>query len=42
MNIVPAANLSGSPSARAGEAYVAKLREMGLLDADDNMIWPAP
>ncbi|MEY3659325.1 MAG: DUF6152 family protein [Pseudohongiellaceae bacterium] len=42
MNIVPAANLNGSPSARAGEPYVAKLREMGLLDAKDNMIWPAP
>ena len=42
MNIVPAANLNGSPSARAGEAYVAKLREMGLLDPQGNMIWPAP
>jgi Family of unknown function (DUF6152) len=40
MNIVPAANLNGSPSARAGEPYVAKLREMGLLDAKDNMVWP--
>jgi len=42
MNIVPAANLNGSPSARAGEEYVAKLREMGLLDSQGNMIWPAP
>ena len=42
MNIVPAANLNGSPSVRAGEAYVAKLREMGLLEANGNMIWPAP
>jgi hypothetical protein len=40
MNIVPAANLNGSPSARAGDAYVPKLREMGLLDAQGNMIWP--
>lgn len=42
MNIVPAANLNGSPSARAGEEYVAKLQEMGLLDPAGNMIWPAP
>lgn len=42
MNFVPAANLNGSPSARAGEQYVEKLREMGLLDAEGNMIWPAP
>lgn len=42
MNIVPAANLNGSPSARAGEEYVARLQEMGLLDAEGNMIWPAP
>ncbi len=42
MNMVPAANLNGSPSARAGEEYVGKLREMGLLDAEGNMIWPAP
>jgi hypothetical protein len=42
LNIVPAANLNGSPSARAGETYVAKLREMGLLDAEDRMMWPAP
>jgi hypothetical protein len=42
MNIVPAANLNGSPSARAGEKAVESLRQMGLLDAEDNMIWPAP
>lgn len=42
LNIVPAANLNGSPSARAGEPYVAKLREMGLLDAEDRMVWPKP
>ncbi|MES2603892.1 MAG: DUF6152 family protein [Pseudomonadota bacterium] len=42
MNIVPAANLNGSPSARAGEPYIAKLREMGLVDAEGNMHWPAP
>jgi len=42
MNIVAAANLNGSPTARAGEAYIPKLRELGLLDAKDNMIWPAP
>lgn len=42
MNIVPAANLNGSPSVRAGEPYVAKLKEMGLVDAEGNMHWPAP
>jgi Family of unknown function (DUF6152) len=42
MNIVAAANLNGSPSARAGEQYVAKLRELGVLDAQGVMIWPAP
>jgi len=42
MNIVPAANLNGSPSARAGAQYVEKLREMGLLDPQGNMMWPAP
>lgn len=42
MNIAPAANLNGSPSARAGEPYVTKLREMGLLTPEGNMIWPAP
>lgn len=42
MNIIPAANLNGSPSARAGEPYIAKLREMGLVDAEGNMHWPAP
>jgi hypothetical protein len=42
MNIVAAANLNGSPSARAGEQYVAKLKEMGLLDSQGNMMWPAP
>lgn len=42
LNIIPAANLNGSPSARAGETYVARLREMGLIDEEDRMIWPAP
>ncbi len=41
-NIVAAANLNGSPSARAGEKYVENLREMGLLDSEGRMIWPAP
>jgi hypothetical protein len=42
MNITAAANLNGSPSARAGEQYVAKLKQMGLLDEKGNMMWPAP
>jgi len=40
MGIVPAANLNGSPPERAGADTVAKLAEMGLLDADGRMIWP--
>ncbi|HMB72261.1 MAG TPA: DUF6152 family protein [Gammaproteobacteria bacterium] len=40
MNIVPAANLNGSPPQRAGEDTVRTLAEMGLLDADGLMIWP--
>jgi hypothetical protein len=42
MNIVPAANLNGSPPQRAGAETVAKLAEMGLLDEDGLMIWPPP
>jgi hypothetical protein len=42
MNIVPAANLNGSPPERAGPETVARLREMGLLDSDGLMIWPPP
>jgi len=42
MNIVPAANLNGSPPERAGPETVARLREMGLLDAEGMMIWPPP
>jgi hypothetical protein len=42
LGIQPAANLNGSPPIRAGSATVAKLGEMGLLDANGNMIWPAP
>lgn len=40
MNIQPAANLNGSPPARAGAETVDKLREMGLLDENGLMIWP--
>jgi len=40
MNIVPAANLNGSPPERAGADTVRKLAEMGLLDDDGLMIWP--
>jgi len=40
MNIVPAANLNGSPPERAGSETVEKLAEMGLLDEDGLMIWP--
>lgn len=40
MNIVPAANLNGSPPERAGAETVQKLREMGLIDQDGRMIWP--
>jgi hypothetical protein len=42
MNIVPAANLNGSPSERAGPEATQKLTEMGLLDAQGRMIWPPP
>jgi Family of unknown function (DUF6152) len=42
MHIQPAANLNGSPPDRAGPETVAKLREMGLLDAKGLMIWPPP
>jgi hypothetical protein len=42
MNIVPAANLNGSPPERAGPETVSKLSEMGLLDEDGMMIWPPP
>jgi hypothetical protein len=40
MNIQPAANLNGSPPERAGADTVAKLRQMGLIDANGLMIWP--
>jgi len=40
MNIQPAANLNGSPPQRSGSETVAKLNEMGLIDADGLMIWP--
>ena len=40
MHIQPAANLNGSPPARAGEETVAKLKEMGLIDEKGLMIWP--
>ena len=40
MNIQPAANLNGSPPARAGAETVVKLREMGLIDEEGRMIWP--
>jgi hypothetical protein len=39
--IVPAANVNGSSPARAGTEAVAKLKAMGLIDADGLMIWPA-
>jgi len=42
MNIQASANLNGSPPTRAGEEVTAKLREMGLLDSDGNVIWPPP
>lgn len=42
MNIVPAANLNGSPPQRAGEDVVVKLGEMGLLDENGLVIWPPP
>ena len=42
MHIQPAANLNGSPPERAGPETVAKLREMGLIDANGKMIWPPP
>jgi len=40
MNIVAPLNLNGSPPGRAGEATVAKLGAMGLLDENGLMIWP--
>jgi hypothetical protein len=40
LHIQPAANLNGSPPARAGEETVAKLKEMGLIDDKGLMIWP--
>lgn len=42
LGIEPSANLNGSAPIRAGTDTVNKLRDMGLLDADGNMIWPAP
>ena len=42
LGIEPAANLHGSDPIRAGAATVEKLGAMGLLDAQGNMIWPAP
>jgi hypothetical protein len=42
LGIQPAANLNGSDPFRAGSDAVAKLRAKGMLDADGNMIWPAP
>ena len=42
MNIVPAANLNGSPPGRAGADVAARLREMGLIDDEGLMIWPPP
>lgn len=42
MNIQPPANLNGSPPGRAGAETVQKLGEMGLLDAEGNVIWPPP
>ena len=40
MHIQPAANLNGSPPARAGEETVAKLKQLGLIDEKGLMIWP--
>jgi hypothetical protein len=42
MGIEAPLNLNGSPPGRSGPETVEKLREMGLLDADGNMIWPPP
>jgi hypothetical protein len=42
MNIVPAANLDGSPPERAGQETVEALAAMGLLDENGLMIWPPP
>jgi len=42
MNIVPAANLNGSPPERSGTETVRTLAEMGLIDEDGLMIWPPP
>jgi hypothetical protein len=40
LHIQPAANLNGSPPARAGAETVAKLEAMGLIDEKGLMIWP--
>ena len=40
LHIQPAANLNGSPPARAGAETVEKLKEMGLIDENGLMIWP--
>jgi len=42
LNIVAPLNLNGSPPQRAGPETVAKLKEMGLIDANGLMIWPPP
>jgi hypothetical protein len=42
LNIQAPLNLNGSPPQRAGPETVAKLKEMGLIDADGLMIWPPP
>jgi hypothetical protein len=42
LNIVAPLNLNGSPPGRAGPETVKKLGEMGLLDANGQMIWPPP
>ncbi len=42
MNMVPAANLNGSPPGRAGPDAVRTLTGMGLIDDDGLMIWPPP
>ena len=42
LGVEPAANLNGSDPIRAGSATVEKLKAMGMLDAQGNMIWPAP
>lgn len=42
LNIEAPLNLNGSPPQRAGPETVAKLQEMGLIDANGLMIWPPP